>query len=202
MAAIAELISPQEYLMLERESETRNEFIDNAIHPRAISTYRHVLITGNVGFQLHSQLKATPYCALMCNMRIKVNATKAYFYPDVVVPCAESLHEDKNCDTLLNPTVIIEIYSTATECFDRGKKFHQYRQLESLTEYLLIAQDSHRIEHYIRQLDGQWLFSEAVNMDDIVHLPTIDCKLPLSEVYDDVQFESETSRLNGHQSQS
>ena len=128
MTTVVELISPQEYLELERKSETRNELVNGVVCPRAISNHRHNLITGNVGYQLHSQLQATPYCALMCNMRVKVTATESYFYPDVVVPCADSLHEDKNCDTLLNPKVIAEIFSESTECFDRGRKFQHYRR--------------------------------------------------------------------------
>ena len=77
--------------------------------------------------------------------------TGSYFYPDVVVVCGEPRFEDDTFDTLLNPVVVIEVLSPSTAAFDRGEKFEHYKQLASLQEYILISQDSVRVEHYQRR---------------------------------------------------
>jgi Uma2 family endonuclease len=102
-------------------------------------------------------------------MRIKVNAIK-YTYPDVSVVCAEPQFIDGEFDTLLNPTVIIEVLSDSTEDYDRGKKFKHYMGIASLQEYILIAQDETRIDHYVRQLHGDWLLSYATTLETQLRL--------------------------------
>ena len=121
-------------------------------------------------------------------MRVKVSPTGLYTYPDVVVACGEPRFEDQHVDTLLNPTVIIEVLSDSTAAYDRGDKFAHYRTLESLSDYLLVAQDKPRIEHYRRQADGQWLYSAADGLEARIEIPTIACTLHLAEVYDRVTF--------------
>ena len=84
-------------------------------------------------------------------MRVQTSADDAYFYPDVVVVCGQQAFEDDGLDTLLNPIVIVEVLSPSTEAYDSGEKFRRYQQLASLREYVLVAQDSVRVEHYRRQ---------------------------------------------------
>jgi Uma2 family endonuclease len=130
-------------------------------------------------------------------MRVKVSLTGLYTYPDVVVVCGEIRFEDVDNDTLLNPTVIVEVPSASTEAYDRGEKFAHYRRLESLQEYLLVAQDKVRIEHYVRQ-GAQWLLSEASALDETVHLAAIDCDMVLRDVYDKVQFAGSDEATSPH----
>jgi Uma2 family endonuclease len=98
-----------------------------------------------------------------------------------VVACGEKLLEEG--DVLLNPTVIVEVLSPSTEDYDRGVKFDHYRKIESLTDYLLVRQDSHHVEHRDRQPDGQWTSETLQRLDDVVKLSAISCELPLTEVY-------------------
>jgi Uma2 family endonuclease len=121
-------------------------------------------------------------------MRVKVPSARLYTYPDVVVVYGEPQFEDGYVDTLLNPTLIIEVLSASTELYDRGKKFGFYRTLESLADYLLVAQDECRIEQYVRQSDGGWLLSEHSSPEDTAKLASIQCSLELREVYDKVAF--------------
>ena len=118
-------------------------------------------------------------------MRVKVSVTGFYTYPDVIVVCGEPQFEDAEVDTLLNPTLIIEILSKSTEDYDRGTKFLHYRALPSLREYILIAQNQIHVEHYLRQNDA-WLLTETDRRDDVVELPSVGARLPLAEVYDRV----------------
>jgi Uma2 family endonuclease len=121
-------------------------------------------------------------------MRVKVSSTGLYTYPDVVVACGELLFEDEQGDTLLNPTVIVKIRSSSTEAYDRGEKFAQYRRLEPLVEYVLVAQDRCRVERFARQPDGQWLLLEAGDPSETVRLASIGCDLKLADVYDRMEF--------------
>ena len=121
-------------------------------------------------------------------MRAKVSPTGLYTYLDVTVVCGEAQFEDEQVDTLLNPTVIVEVLSPSTESRDRGWKFEQYRKLESLMEYVLIAQDKYHVEHYVRQPDNTWLLSETDDLQDTIHLPSINCGLALADVYEKVEI--------------
>jgi Uma2 family endonuclease len=119
-------------------------------------------------------------------MRVQVSATGLYTYPDLVVVCGERKFLDDNRDTLLNPTLIVEILSPTTEAYDRGKKFSHYRTLESLQEYVLVSQDRVQVECFKRQSAGQWLLTAASRPDDAVCLDSVGCTLPLADIYEDV----------------
>jgi Uma2 family endonuclease len=123
-------------------------------------------------------------------MRVRIAPT-IYFYPDVVVTCDTPQFEDSHPQTLLNPTVIIEVLSSSTEKFDRGKKSTHYRTLESLQEYLLISQDSPHVEHYKRQTDGSWVLADVTAMDSKVELLSIQCTLAMADIYRKVNFEAD-----------
>ena len=125
----------------------------------------------------------------MSDMRVKVTATGLYTYPDVVVVCGEPKFEDEYVDTLLNPSVLVEVLSQSTERYDRIAKSSYYRTLDSLAEHLLVAQDKHRVEQYVRQADNQWLLFDYRSLDDIVELQSIGCSLTLRDVYDKVPVE-------------
>jgi Uma2 family endonuclease len=124
-------------------------------------------------------------------MRVKTRSIVLYTYPDISVVCGEPQFEDEVLDTLLNPVVIIGVLSPSTERYDRGKKFQHYRTLGSLQEYVLIAQDSYRIERYLRQPNDEWLFSDITEMDSTLELTSIQSQLVLADVYEKVTFEDE-----------
>ena len=144
----------------------------------------HNLIVTNVVAELRQQLKRRPCQVYPNDMRVKVDASGLYTYPDVVVACGETRFEDEQVDTLLNPTLIVEVLSASTEAYDRGEKFEHYRKLGSLAEYLLIAQDRPHLEQFVRQPDGHWLLSEWHGRDSVARLPSNDATLALAEVYD------------------
>ncbi|MEZ4734042.1 MAG: Uma2 family endonuclease [Caldilineaceae bacterium] len=200
MDAALKLLTPAEYLAFERKSKTKHEYYAGRIVEMAGATKAHNLIGSNVIFILMRQLRGRSGEVYPSDMRVKIPATGLYTYPDVIVVATEALLEDAERDILLNPTIIVEVLSASTENYDRGEKFHSYRTIESLQEYVMIAQDSHHIEHYVRQPNGQWLLSEATSLAETIHLPTIDCALPLSDVYDKVTVVPKTasSRFNGH----
>ena len=181
-------LTPKEYLALERGAEYKSEYLAGEIFAMAGTSERHNLIAGNVFAELHTQLRKRPCKVYVSDVRLKVNRTGLYTYPDVMVVCGETQFADDQQDMILNPTVIIEVLSESTEGYDRGKKFEHYRKLDSLSEYILIAQDRYHVERYVRQPDNQWLLAETDNVHDTLSLTSIACNLALADIYDKVEI--------------
>jgi len=180
-------VTPAEYLDAEREADYKSEYIDGRVYPRPRASRVHNLIVGNTASELRAQLRGRPCEVYVTDMRVKVERTGMYTYPDVVGLCEEPRFEDENADTLLNPSVIIEVLSPSTERYDRGEKFAHYRRLESLQEYVLITQDVWRIDHYRRDGDS-WVLTEVSAPDASLVLPSLSCTLALNDIYDRVEL--------------
>lgn len=148
----------------------------------------HNLIVINAIRELSPQLKKRP-CKLYANaMRVKVDPTGLYTYPDLVVVCGKAQFDDAGPDTLLNPILIVEVLSDSIEAYDRGRKFEHHRKRESWAEYVLIAQNRPPIDSYRRQPGQQWLLAERDGLDGNLRLHAIDCELALAEIDDKVDF--------------
>lgn len=147
------------------------------------ASQRHNLIAANVIRILGNQLLDRDCNVYPIDMRVKIPRINKYTYPDVAVVCGGDQFEDNQNDTLLNPVLIIEILSESTEAYDRGKTFEHYQSLESVREYVLIAQYPYRLERYVRQDDRTWTYTEFHSAEDVASLPTISCTLALKDVY-------------------
>jgi Uma2 family endonuclease len=181
-------LTPEEYLTLEREAEYKSEYFDGEVFAMAGASARHVLIVTNVVRELGTQLRRRPCTVYSSDLRVRVSETGLYTYPDVVVVCGTPQWADDQQDTLLNPTLLVEVLSESTKDYDRGGKFEHYRTLQSLIEYVLIAQDKTHVEHFVRQPDNRWILSETNSVEDTIHLSSIGCKLELAEIYDKVEL--------------
>ncbi len=175
-----------EYLDLERKSETKSEFLNGEMFAMTGASLKHNRISGNVFATFHAQLRGKSCEAHTNDMRVRAHATDLFTYPDVVVVCGQPEMDDDEADTLLNPKLIVEVLSKSTENYDRGTKFAHYRTIPSLTDYILIAQESVHVEHFTRQGDGRWLLSETDDPASVLDLPSIGCRLALSDAYERV----------------
>lgn len=181
-------LTPEDYLALERSADFKSEYFNGEIFAMTGASESHNLIVINTIRELSIQLKKRPCKVYANDMRVKVDPTGLYTYPDVVVTCGKAQFDDTHLDTLLNPVLIVEVLSDSTEAYDRGRKFEHYRKLGSLVEYVLIAQNRPHIESYRRQADQQWLLRECSELDGTLRLLSIDCDLALAEVYDKVEL--------------
>lgn len=181
-------LTPEEYLTIERQSEIRSEYLHGEMFAMTGGSFLHALIIGNLAGELRQQVKGRGCKVCPNDLRVRIPEAGLYTYPDVVVVCGEPRLEDEHRDTLLNPTLIVEVLSPATEAYDRGQKFELYRTIDSLAEYVLVAQDKPRVEHYLRQDGNRWLLTAVSGLDARVSLSSIRCELALSEVYDQVEF--------------
>ncbi len=183
-------VSPEEYLAVERESDTKSEYFDGVVYAMTGASLHHIQIVSNVNTELSTQLRTRPCRALPNEMKVRLPDSRKFFYPDVTVVCGKPLFHDERTDIILNPVLVIEVLSPSTEAFDRGAKFHAYQTLDSLKEYLLIAQDKPVVEQFVRQEDGKWTYVATFGLESSVSLPSIECSLNLSAVYDKVDFDS------------
>jgi len=184
-----------EYLMIERGAEFKSEFFDGQIFAMSGASRKHNLIALNVSRELSQQLRGRPCETYAADMRVKVDPMH-YTYPDIVVACGDIRFEDAEVDTLVTPTVIIEVLSPSTEVYDRGTKSARYRRMPSLREYVLIAQDRVYVEHLVRQ-DDSWLLTETDDPGAVLSLPSIGCELRLADVYERVELAPESGNGRG-----
>lgn len=181
-------LSREQYLALERRGEGKHEYVAGELIAMVGASFRHNLIQTRVLASLYGQLRGRPCEVTPSDLRVAITALGIYTYPDVTVVCGEPQFEDAEQDTLLNPTLLVEILSPSTESYDRGRKFQRYRLIPSFREYVLIAQDLPLIEHYLRQPDGRWLLATFEHPDDSLGLESIGCSLALADVYAGIAF--------------
>jgi Uma2 family endonuclease len=179
-----------EYLTAERDADYKSEYIDGYVVAMSGASRPHNILSLRIGALLDAALADSPCEVYSSDMRVKVSETGDYTYPDVVVACGDIAFEDAVLDTLLTPTVIVEVLSPSTEGYDRGLKFERYRQIASLQEFILVAQDRVLVEHYLRREDG-WLYTAYDAPELSLQLPSVGCTLPLAQIYRKVRFPTE-----------
>jgi Uma2 family endonuclease len=182
-------ITPQEYLIRERQASTKSEFYRGEVVEMVRGTANHSLIAANFVGEVRNALKDKPCTVFNSDLRVQVQSTGLYTYPDATIVCGELEFDDDQRDTLLNPTVIVEVLSDSTEKYDRGKKSNHYRQITSLKELILIAQDRPHAERFTRQTNGDWLFHEQKEMNADFELKSLGISVAMSELYRGVKFE-------------
>lgn len=183
-----QLITPAEYLRRERESDFKHEYFAGEVFAMAGGTPKHSLLKANVVREFGNALKGNPCTVYDSDLRVKVEATGLYTYPDASVICEELQYDDDHHDTVLNPAVLIEVLSPSTEAYDRGRKFNHYRQIASLRDYLLVSQDEPRIECFSRNAENLWVLTEAEGRDAVLHVSTLGIDIVLREVFDKLEF--------------
>lgn len=187
IATAKTLLTPEEYLVKEREAEFKSEYRNGQIVMMPGASREHNLIAVNVSSGLHIQLLDRACEVYTNDMRVKVRESGLYTYPDVIVVCDEPRFEDGHFDTLLNPTVIVEVLSPSTEDYDRHGKFYSYQTLDSLQEYILVSQYDVCVEQYIRQ-DKEWQLMEYRSLDDVMINASIECQLAIRAIYAKVKL--------------
>ena len=179
----------EEYLDLEKDSEIRYEFWDGEIFAMSGGTLEHDRIMGNSFDLLSRELRGRDCQVFTNNMQIKVPAAPPYRYADMSVVCDRvEVERFNNNDLLLNPVLIVEVLSRSTEAYDRGDKFTYYKSIPSFREYLLIAQHRPHVTHYVKQSDYQWTYEEINDLTSNLRLLTLDCSLPLDQIYHNINF--------------
>ena len=178
----------EEYLALEREAAFKSEYFQGEIYAMAGGRPMHGAIAMNLAREFVHQLKGKPCWVFSSDVMIRTNPNGLFSYPDLSIACEELTFHDSKEDIITNPILIVEVVSDSTEAYDRGKKFRLYQQIETFTDYLLVAQDEPHIDHYEKQADGRWLLTSAIGLGANLPIPSLGCTLSLAEVYDKIVF--------------
>ena len=182
----------EEYFELERKSEERYEYWNGEVFCMSGVSPEHDQIESNFNFHLRAKLAGRNCRVFLANIRIKVPSAPPYRYADVSALCGEAQFEEiGGIRAVTNPSLIVEILSSSTEAYDRGDKFTHYQSIPSFREYLLVAQHRPHISHLIKQADGSWIHNEYNDLEAVVKLASLNCELPMSEVYENISFDSE-----------
>lgn len=170
-----------EYIALEEQSESKHELIDGEIYAVAHGTPEHGRLAARVIRMLGNALEGKPCEVFSSDVRVRVRDTGLAAYPDASVVCSRIERDPENRNTITNPVVLVEVLSDSTESYDRTIKLAHYRKIESLRDYLLVAQREARIEHYRRNDDGTWTLRDVVP-PDVVRL-SIGVELSVADLY-------------------
>jgi len=178
--------SMDEYLTTERNSSSRHDFVDGRVIARAGGNRFHNILAANMAIALGSRMHGHKSEIYISNMRVKLK-NNYICYPDVVVVSGEPSFADQSSDLLLNPTVIVEIFSNQTNSSDKTNKLESYLAMDSIKEFVLLKEEEMRVEHYARQNAKQWVYRIYNERDDVISLESINCKVSVSEVYAQVK---------------
>jgi len=181
------LLTVEEYIALERRLDVKYEYFRGEMFAMSGASPAHVFIHSNLLRHLGNRLEGTPCRALGSDLRVHIQASGLYTYPDVSIFCG-GLALDKH-QAATSPKVILEILSPSTRRYDISGKFEHYRQIASLEEYVLVEQDSYSINRYRRQPDGDWALTRFQGEDAILALASVNLTVPLREIYSDVPFD-------------
>ena len=187
---IAAGYTPDEYLEFERNAAERHEFVDGYLVEMAGESLSHSRICVNITREVSSGLLGKKCEALSPNMKVRTSNASLFSYPDLTIVCGEPQFHDRKKDVVINPKVIFEVLSPSTEKYDRNLKFQRYRLgNESLTDYILIAQDIISVEHYHRDTQNRWIFEGCVELSDVLRLPEIELEIVAERIYDRVEVQ-------------
>ncbi|MGK7875299.1 MAG: Uma2 family endonuclease [Xenococcaceae cyanobacterium] len=178
-------ISPEEYLEKEKTSPIKHEYIRGEMYAMAGASDAHITIAGNLFALLRSHLRGSGCRVYMADMKAQIESLDIFYYPDVMVTCDE---RDRAFDYFKRyPKLIVEVLSDNTEGFDRGDKFADYRQLETLEEYVLISQVRVCVECFRRNAEGLWVLYPYGKGEE-VYLARVDFRCPIADLYEDVSL--------------
>lgn len=181
-------VTVQDYFLQDEQSDAKLEYYAGQIVAQAGASARHNLIVANLIGHLYAQVRHNGCHIFPSDMRVRAIDQQVYTYPDLTVVCGAPQYADPGEMTLLNPTMIIEILSPTTEARDRKEKFVYYRQIESLNEYVLIAQHTPYVQRYTRQTPLFWYVHLTDELANHVTFETLGWTLPLQAVYEGITF--------------
>jgi Uma2 family endonuclease len=184
-------ISPKNYLEGERISSIKHEYRQGQVWAMAGGTQAHGTVVLNIATLVRTHLRGSQCRAFVENMKVRIETTDGYYYPDVVVTCDDrDRHLDQ--DFISYPSLIVEVLSPKTEAFDRGAKFADYRTIDTLREYVLVSCDRRQIECYRRNDCDRWEL-QCYETEAAIAFESVNLSADMTAIYEDVEFASKVN---------
>lgn len=191
-------LTPEDYLIFERESVSRHELLDGKVLRKASINLSHSRIYISLAAEVSNKLKGKLCEALSPNMKVRTSNASLFSYPDLTIVCGEPQFHDVKKDVLTNPKVVFEVLSPSTAEYDRTTKFQRYRMgNETLTDYILISQDKCFVEQFTKQSENNWIYRSFAALEDELKIESVECELSLREIYDRVELTFEDEEFEG-----
>ncbi|MDP5169408.1 MAG: Uma2 family endonuclease [Bacteroidia bacterium] len=180
-------ISIQDYLRMEASAEVRHEFHRGEVYAMAGGTFNHSVLGTNITTELSLAARKNGCTTFNGDMRIRIDSMNCFLYPEVSVVCGEAESSQHDPNTIINPSLIVEVLSESTEAYDRGEKFFLYQQLESFREYVLIDQHKPLVSHFFKHDDGIWEFKNVYGLDQLLRIEILKVDIPLATIFRDTR---------------
>jgi Uma2 family endonuclease len=183
MGRVADLrfVSPEAYLEWENRQQEKHEYLRGEVYAMTGASQAHVVVNGNLFMALSQHLRGTRCRVYLPDMKLRIAAVDAFFYPDVKVSCDE---RDLRAEYAIeHPVLLAEILSDSTADYDRGTKLTAYLKLTSLQEYVLIDPEARSVELYRRNPDGTWLLMDCSARGEL-RLESVDLTVALTMLFE------------------
>jgi Uma2 family endonuclease len=177
-----------EYLAIDKQSQSKNEYVDGEILAMTGGTTNHNLIAGNFYIYLRVNMRGKKTAIFINDVRLWIARYQVYTYPDVMVMQNTPVYEGDNKTTVINPVLIVEVLSKSTKNYDQGDKFDFYRSIPDLQEYIMIDQYKYFVKQFTKNSQNQWVLTDYESIDDILQLSSINLSVPLQNIYEEVDF--------------
>jgi Uma2 family endonuclease len=191
-ASTSKKMLSQDYIAAERQGSARQEYFNGQVIPKSGGNRWHNLIATSMAVAIGTRLQSNRAEIYINGMRVQLSG-RVICYPDVVVVAGEPTFADSNADILLNPTVIMEVFSKVTNPTEKSRKLEAYLALDSIKECLQVKADEMRVEHYSKQNPKQWIYRIYNERDDVISLDSLNIKLSLGEIYSQVKTQNALS---------
>ena len=189
MKAIArETFSLEYYLKQEEQADFKSEYLDGKIIPMTGGTTNHNQIAVNITTELNIAFKNLDYRVYMGYVRLWMPERQIFTYPDIMVIKGSPIYYENRKDTIVNPTLIIEVLSPSTQSYDREGKFNAYRSIKSFQEYVLISQTQIYGEKFVKTGEKKWFLQEYYPEDNFITLELGAVSLKFTDIYHKVDL--------------
>ncbi len=188
--------SIEEYQAIEEETGIKHEYHDGNVWAMSGGTINHGILCGNIFSELRNALDRDTCQAYLSEIKLSIEATNSFVYPDAMVVCGDLEKSEKNPHAICNPTVIVEVLSKSTALYDRGDKFFLYRQIPSLREYILIEQDKYQVESFFQKDNNVWQISRTTGVDSILKVSSLDIDISMSDLYENIDLSKQQALIN------
>ena len=182
-------ISPEAYLEMEEQAETKSEYFHGEIFAMTGASVRHNLIASNLIADLNNKLREKDCYVFPGDIKLQVDSANHYTYPDVSVVCGDIEYAENREDVIANPMAIFEILSKSTSDYDLGSKFKAYRNIPSLRDYIVIDQYSVFATHFHKNEAGQWTLKDFESLEDALPIRSLGLEMALKEIYRRIEFD-------------